>query len=171
MFFNSLFDCQRWMINMNSILFSTSDQRLHFDLRRKRPPIDLRFLTLSIKSENRHKGRRCGLFCPKQLKMPMISALFQVPHRPTNGICVLHLPTYFNHSKSVDGDIVWVRVPPPAPSRNPRNYWGFGIFHFSRLRSFSSCHPVYRTDFRRAFGGHFAPRCPFPIVFPPERSP
>ena len=37
-------------------------------------------------------------------------------------------------SKSVDGDIVWVRVPPPAP-RNFRTYmaWKFLFYGFSRL--------------------------------------
>ena len=42
-----------------------------------------------------------------------------------------------------------------VPSRNPLNYWGFGIFLFLGLHSLSSFYPIYRTGFWRAFGGHF----------------
>ena len=51
-------------------------------------------------------------------------------------------------SKSADGDIVWVRVPPPAPNQyNPNQFFlvgdGFGLFvYFEKFE---------KTHFRNGF--------------------
>ena len=52
-------------------------------------------------------------------------------------------------SKSADGDIVWVRVPPPAPVRRKRHI-ACDEFFMLRIKNLSRAHsaaPRFRTGF------------------------
>ena len=82
------------------------------------PPFGLRFPGFFPTLLKKRFVRRNGLFCLFQPKCPCFPALFQLRQVLLSGVRANQLRFTKQDSKSVDGDIVWVRVPPPAPYKD-----------------------------------------------------
>ena len=70
---------------------------------------------ISVQIEQNGNGRRSGAFLHISFKNSSICKAFGVRQRPPQGAEFVCVPCGANNSKSVDGNIVRVRPPPPAP--------------------------------------------------------
>ena len=99
---------------------------------------------ISVQIEQNGNGRRSGAFLHISFKNSSICKAFGVRQRPPQGAEFVCVPCGANNSKSVDGNIVRVRPPPPAPHWDPKLLRNerFGIFYFIRQYKYKRCREI-----------------------------
>ena len=113
---------------------------------------------ISVQIEQNGNGRRSGAFLHISFKNSSICKAFGVRQRPPQGAEFVCVPCGANNSKSVDGNIVRVRPPPPAPHlKGSQSLEMAGFAGFFMFCAFVYCPPTspnlrnYNEDIESSF--------------------